>query len=197
MVSRYIGVALRHFTQHGKDIRIDTMIRNTIVALVLLLSAASVNAALIPINVELTHIQGPWGYQGSGVGTYNSDTTEMLFTISGSGFTAYGGDYQVEIESEILGLLVREQALSCTPTDIFLCTNLVDLYDWTDRQVASNTVNEFGSGTVSGVISNEFYNAQTTYNISPVPLPAAAWLFGSALLGLIGYSRRKVAKAHA
>jgi len=32
---------------------------------------------------------------------------------------------------------------------------------------------------------------------SPVPLPAAAWLFGSALLGLIGYSRRKVAKAHA
>jgi hypothetical protein len=191
-------MALLHFTtQHGKDIRIDTMIRNTIVALVLLLSAASVNAALIPINVELTHIQGPWGYQGSGVGTYNSDTTEMLFTISGSGFTAYGGDYQVEIESEILGLLVREQALSCTPTDIFLCTNLVDLYDWTDRQVASNTVNEFGSGTVSGVISNEFYNAQTTYNISPVPLPAAAWLFGSALLGLIGYSRRKVAKAHA
>jgi hypothetical protein len=191
-------MALLHFTtQHGKDIRIDTMIRNTIVALVLLLSAASVNAALIPINVELTHIQGPWGYQGSGVGTYNSDTTEMLFTISGSGFTAYGGDYQVEIESEILGLLVREQALSCTPTDIFLCTNLVDLYDWTDRQVASNTVNEFGSGTVSGVISNEWYTVQTTYNISPVPLPAAAWLFGSALLGLIGYSRRKVAKAHA
>jgi hypothetical protein len=152
---------------------------------------------LIPINVEVTATQGPWGYQGSGIGTYNSDTTEMLFTHSGSGFTFYGGDYQLEAEVEILGLLLREQALSCTPTDIFLCTNLVDLYDWTDRQVASNTVNEFGSGTVSGVISNEFYNAQTTYNISPVPLPAAAWLFGSALLGLIGYSKRKGAKAHA
>ena len=34
-------------------------------------------------------------------------------------------------------------------------------------------------------------------NISPVPLPAAAWLFGSALLGLIGYSRRKGAKTNA
>jgi hypothetical protein len=191
-------MALLHFTtQHGKDIRIDTMIRNTIVALVLLLSAASVNAALIPINVELTHIQGPWGYQGSGVGTYNSDTTEMLFTISGSGFTAYGGDYQVEIESEILGLLVREQALSCTPTDIFLCTNLVDLYDWTDRQVASNTVNEFGSGTVSGVISNEWYTVQTTYNISPVPLPAAAWLFISAIAGLAGAKRLSRSKGSA
>lgn len=28
-------------------------------------------------------------------------------------------------------------------------------------------------------------------NISPVPLPAAAWLFGSALLGLVGVARRK------
>jgi hypothetical protein len=168
--------------------RIDTMIRNTIVALVMLLSAASVNAALIPINVEVTHIQGAYGYQGYGVGTYNSDTTEMLFTHSGSGFTFYGGDHQLEIESEILGLLVREQALSCTPTDIFLCTNLVP-YDWTDRQVASNTVNEFGSGTVSGVIFNEFYNVQTTYSISPVPLPAAAWLFISAIAGLAGAKR--------
>ena len=45
-------------SQHGKDIRIDIMIRNTIVALVLLLSAASVNAALIPINVEVTAYSG-------------------------------------------------------------------------------------------------------------------------------------------
>ena len=33
--------------------------------------------------------------------------------------------------------------------------------------------------------------------VSPVPLPAAAWLFGSALLGLTGYSKRKRAKTHA
>mgnify|MGYP001144910960 CR=1 FL=1 len=29
--------------------------------------------------------------------------------------------------------------------------------------------------------------------ISPVPLPAAAWLFGSGLLGLVGMARRKKA----
>lgn len=28
-------------------------------------------------------------------------------------------------------------------------------------------------------------------NLSPVPVPAAAWLFGSALLGFVGWSRRK------
>ena len=32
-----------------------------------------------------------------------------------------------------------------------------------------------------------------TQIVSPVPLPAAVWLFGSALLGLIGLSRRKKA----
>jgi hypothetical protein len=30
-----------------------------------------------------------------------------------------------------------------------------------------------------------------TYSVSEVPIPAAAWLFGSALLGLVGIGRRK------
>jgi len=34
---------------------------------------------------------------------------------------------------------------------------------------------------------------QLIYSTSPVPLPAAAWLFGSGLLGLIGMARRKKA----
>ena len=32
-----------------------------------------------------------------------------------------------------------------------------------------------------------------TFTVNPVPLPAAAWLFGSALLGFMGWSRRKSA----
>ena len=39
-------------------------------------------------------------------------------------------------------------------------------------------------------LTKEFY-------LSAVPLPASAWLFGSALLGLICYSRRKGAKSNA
>ena len=30
-----------------------------------------------------------------------------------------------------------------------------------------------------------------SWSVSPVPIPAAAWLFGSALLGFFGFSRRK------
>jgi hypothetical protein len=36
-----------------------------------------------------------------------------------------------------------------------------------------------------------FALSETEYTPSPVPLPAAAWLFGSGMLGLLGVSRRK------
>ena len=32
-------------------------------------------------------------------------------------------------------------------------------------------------------------------SVSSVPVPAAVWLFGSALMGLMGFSRRKIAQA--
>ena len=36
-------------------------------------------------------------------------------------------------------------------------------------------------------------NSMTVTSISAVPVPAAVWLFGSGLLGLLGISRRKAA----
>lgn len=35
-------------------------------------------------------------------------------------------------------------------------------------------------------------NAAAMSALTPVPVPAAVWLFGSAIAGLIGFSRRKV-----
>ena len=37
----------------------------------------------------------------------------------------------------------------------------------------------------------EFFNANFNANLTPVPVPAAVWLFGSGLLGLIGVARRR------
>ena len=33
----------------------------------------------------------------------------------------------------------------------------------------------------------------TNFEVTPVPVPAAVWLFGSGLLGLIGVAKRKKA----
>ena len=44
------------------------------------------------------------------------------------------------------------------------------------------------SGVTSGTNGGLY---QFSYAMSPVPLPAAAWLFGSGLLGLVGIARRR------
>jgi hypothetical protein len=47
----------------------------------------------------------------------------------------------------------------------------------------------------TGAVINSFgqvnYDGGLAYGVSAVPVPAAAWLFGSALIGLVGINRRK------
>jgi len=79
-----------------------------------------------------------------------------------------------------------------------------DTQGWDLLQVASDkitlgfyltTLKVFG--TMSGVKAEKWGRGTTTdlyvAGINEVPIPAAAWLFGSALLGLTGLRRRKVA----
>jgi hypothetical protein len=48
-----------------------------------------------------------------------------------------------------------------------------------------------GSGsTTDDFVEFEFYFAKAT-EVPEVPLPAAVWLFGSALVGIAGLARRK------
>lgn len=46
------------------------------------------------------------------------------------------------------------------------------------------------AGTQSGV-AETFHLDNMVYSASPVPVPAAVWLFGSGLLGLLGVRRKK------
>lgn len=47
-----------------------------------------------------------------------------------------------------------------------------------------------------GVLSkNATYALQISRSLSPVPVPAAVWLFGTALIGFVGMSRRTTVKA--
>lgn len=48
---------------------------------------------------------------------------------------------------------------------------------------------ELWNNNTTEVASKEFYIGSMT--VSAVPIPAAVWLFGSALMGLVGVSRRK------
>lgn len=79
-----------------------------------------------------------------------------------------------------------------------------DTQGWDLLQIAADkitlgfyltTLQIFGQGTFSDG-KNEYRGSSTNLyvaGINEVPIPAAAWLFGSALLGLTGLRRRKVA----
>ena len=47
----------------------------------------------------------------------------------------------------------------------------------------------------SGAIDFLFGTTQLNLNVNPVPVPAAFWLFGTALLGFVGMSRRRSVKS--
>ncbi|MDG1819839.1 MAG: VPLPA-CTERM sorting domain-containing protein [Porticoccaceae bacterium] len=79
-----------------------------------------------------------------------------------------------------------------------------DTQGWDMLQIAADkitlgfyltTLKVFGQGTFSDG-QNDYRGSSTDLyvaGINEVPIPAAAWLFGSALLGLTGLRRRKVA----
>ncbi len=51
----------------------------------------------------------------------------------------------------------------------------------------------FPAGDCSGCWANVRYTLHLEGTISAVPIPAAVWLFGSGLIGLVGFSRRNKA----
>ena len=67
--------------------------------------------------------------------------------------------------------------------------------------IATINLTALAEGSSNLVVLNSFFAASVelfptlidgTVNVSAVPIPAAVWLFGSGLLGLIGVARRKV-----
>jgi hypothetical protein len=50
---------------------------------------------------------------------------------------------------------------------------------------------DFGSACITPGRANIGGTGDCSHSVSPVPVPAAIWLFGSGLVGLIGISRRK------
>jgi len=54
------------------------------------------------------------------------------------------------------------------------------------------SVGDIASAMIVPGATNDWYSIDNLqYVVAPVPIPAAAWLFGSALVGLIGVTRRR------
>lgn len=98
-------------------------------------------------------------------------------------FTPDSGSAQVQA-GDILGLYIGSAKVD------FDLPDSSDSVNWcSGTGCASGGVDAGATVSLTGGPQNRTYSANVT--LSEVPLPAAAWLFGSALVGFMGVSRRK------
>jgi hypothetical protein len=119
--------------------------------------------------------------------TTHSELSNMFYNVLGN--TAYYDTSGV--------------ATGCTTAPNYCLTNtgpfsnLQPYYYWSATESASNTNNAWYFRMDVGVQEDGFEYAESygwavqSGDVSTVPVPAAAWLFGSGLLGLVGVARRK------
>jgi hypothetical protein len=98
-----------------------------------------------------------------------------------------------------LGGTAASSILSSSDPDLALFSNLQSDFYWSDTEYAPNTsaawiVNFNGGFQNSGFKGNYMFAlAVRDGQVAAVPVPAAAWLLGSGLLGLIGMARKRKA----
>ena len=91
-------------------------------------------------------------------------------TVDSSTFEVYGYD--------AIGNLLYQSVETITNTWTFITLNM-------------NGISDFRFNPLNPDIQNMMMDDLLYNEVSAVPVPAAAWLFGSALLGFFGFSRRK------
>lgn len=129
----------------------------------------------------------------AGTGSYNEATNIFSFSIpTGNANSGVGSDFTSDSAN------CQNGSTSFFGTVCGTWNNttgdweglMVNLTFSEDRSIFGGTVQgveRSGSGLTANTTTIDF----TVNGVSEVPLPAAAWLFGSALLGLTGISRRK------
>ena len=129
--------------------------------------------------------------------TLHPDAT--CFTTSDStGFPCTGSEMGHLFYNE-LGGTVNNSILSSGDPDLALFSNIQPFRyrSATDSPTSTSDAYNFNFGSGKQSISlkpSKFYAwAVHDGNVSAVPVPAAVWLFGSGLLGLVGMARRKKA----
>ena len=147
-------------------------------AIAALALSTSVNAAVIDIGPDYGWLPFTYGGDGSDWDdsfrfTIAEESTLRVTTDSGN----QGDIYEVFADGSSLGVT------SATVDQVTFSTGLW-IFQAGTHEVSGVALSTDGSGSGVGYIV-------LTTNVSAVPVPAAVWLFGSGLIGLIGVARRK------
>jgi hypothetical protein len=149
--------------------------------------------------------------------TVNALQIKLTYNLSsggyaaGSGVTFTGGDILIETYSDTSGWLPYGTIDAATTNLPFLANQPGHWVDQYPNQTTAGLLLAPGLNTLPGLWdqvaeSSSFNNGvaaltllgqssgmflQGTVTLEPIPIPGAAWLFGSAVLGLAGASRKR------
>jgi len=145
-------------------------------------------------EIDTLYLRERGDYRLSGSGSEVS-VEGQLSVVSNT--TACGDFSCEEIVNFNGGALIVQNAL--TPWDINETMDLGSVGAWgSDTDISLTLENILRANTVSSpsseaFIEKKFGGIAISVNVPPaiIPVPAAVWLFGSGLLGLVGVARRK------
>lgn len=154
----------------------------------LLLTSVSVNAATVSVNFD---VKMKWNGGTWGAGSFEG------VDINSDGFLKFN-----ELTSFTLGNNIENTIVNLTKLvsigDFDISNNI-----WLNNGISwiGNPNNAFFTWNNRGnSVNSQWANVltgSTTTGASPVPVPAAVWLFGSGLVGLMGAKRTKTSKSFA
>ena len=185
------------FSKTSRTFIMNNLIKTlSIPALVIFASASQ--AALYDVSIDISgDISGntTGTISGAATGTYDNISGDLVFTGSlETVIPAFNMDTIFGTEGTINGTSGSVVYTSCDPNGGNNFCGLTTLNSPLDVAFNSNTVDATGNGVITSVLSNGNSTSNITFSVSAapvssVPVPAAAWLFGSALLGLGGVRR--------
>ncbi|WP_290703280.1 hypothetical protein [Amphritea sp.] len=158
------------------------------IALGMLLVAACFNASAAVVDISIASTEYGSAYGSLTAGQPSTILVELEEdTTATTWYFSFNPD-----NADAAGSVVPVVATVFTATIFDALNNLVATVGPTSDSPASTVLRGLIAGTYS-VVLNSTENGGYTATVSAVPVPAAALLFGSALLGFAGFSaRRKV-----
>jgi hypothetical protein len=133
--------------------------------------------------------------QATGTLVDNSDSTQGQWTLNTHVYADWNGNNGMDLGVMPLSTSATYSYATCTNGDCFsgqMVTTTgtsMDYHTGLAYMVGQSTL---ANGPFQGIRVTIGLQGQDPV-VAPVPLPAAAWLLGSGLLGLIGLARRKAA----
>lgn len=129
-------------------------------------------------------------YHAGGGGYYDTPGAQIIKTIGAYSAGIFGENYLAFLDRSVAWFLSDEGV------DIGILS-VLEKSQYVDEShfYINDAIGSFSTADRYTDLGDEsritWLLVSDTQNLSPVPVPAAAWLFGSALLGFAGWSRHK------